>query len=389
MEEEKKEKRNPFLRFLAFLVTLALVLGAVFLVANWQKLNFDAVKRYFTYRSLVKNESGQAESYSYDGGISSSFARLGDDLLVCSASGIRLYSASGAAYVDQTCHLDHPVVSVGGNAALVYDAGGTDLYVYANRELVFSLTVENDYSILSASLSAQGQLTVVTQASGLKGAVTVYDAAYQPVLGVNLSSRFITDAILSPDGKTLALATAGQTGGVYDSQIAFYSLSRTTDDREPDKICSLGNNAVLKLSWPSQPLRVLGENALCYVSADGTLTGSYSYGGRYLKGYSLDADGFAALLLGKYRAGSSADLVTVDLTGQEAAARSFDYQILSLSAAGRYLSVLTADGLTIYTQDLTPYHTLEGGQGARKVLQRPDGSVMLIAGETSRLYLPD
>ena len=90
MEEEKKEKRNPFLRFLAFLVTLALVLGAVFLVANWQKLNFDAVKRYFTYRSLVKNESGQAESYSYDGGISSSFARLGDDLLVCSASGIQI-----------------------------------------------------------------------------------------------------------------------------------------------------------------------------------------------------------------------------------------------------------------------------------------------------------
>ena len=86
---------------------------------------------------------------------------------------------------------------------MVYDAGGTDLYVYANRELVFSLTVEKDYSILSASLSAQGQLTVVTQASGLKGAVTVYDAAYQPVLGVNLSSRFITDAILSPDGTVL------------------------------------------------------------------------------------------------------------------------------------------------------------------------------------------
>ena len=79
MSEEKK--RNPVLRVLAFLVTAALVLGAVFLVANWQKLNFDAVKRYFTYRALAKNESGQAESFSYDGGVNSAAVSTPDQPL--------------------------------------------------------------------------------------------------------------------------------------------------------------------------------------------------------------------------------------------------------------------------------------------------------------------
>lgn len=385
----EEQKKHPLRRGLTFLLTLALVLGGVFLVANWRKLNFDYIRRYFSYRSLSRTESGQVESFSYDGGSSSSFARLGNDLLVCSKNGIRLYSSGGVAYVDRTCTLANPIVSVGGSAALVYDAGGSSLYVYRNREEIFSYTTETGQSILSASLSAQGILTVATQASGVKGSVTVYDSNFKPLLGLNISSRFITDAILSPDGKTLALATSGQTGGTYDSRIAFYALNRGAEDKEPDAVYSLGNNAILKLNWSSEPLRVLGENALVLVNSDGTEAGSYSYNWRYLKGYALDGDNSCALVLGHYRAGTDADLVTVDLQGQELAVMETGRQILSISAAGRYLSVLTVDDLTIYADDLQIYHRTEEPDGARKVIQHADGSVTLIAGETARLYLPD
>lgn len=388
MDNEEK-KKNPFLRFLAFLLTLVLVLGAVFLVANWEKVNFDFVRRYFAYRSLARNESGQVESFSYNGGVGSTFAELDGDLLVCSPSGVRLYSPGGAAYVDRPCVLANPVLSVGGSTALVYDAGGTDLYVYRDRAEVFSLSAGTTKPILSASLSAQGLLTVVSQTNIAKGAVTVYDAGFQPMFGVYLSSRFVTDAVLSPDGKTLALATSGQTGGIYDSQIAFYALDRSADNKEPDAVCSLGNNAILKLDWTASPLGVLGENALAFVNTDGALAGSYSYSYRYLKGFSLDGDGFCTLLLGKYRAGTDADLVTVDPAGNELSSLALGEQVLSLSSAGKYLSVLTADGLDIYTGTLELYHTLADLQGARKVLQRSDGSVLLIARETARLYLPN
>lgn len=386
---DKEVKKNPLLRVLAFLLTVALVLGSVFLVANWQKLNFDYIRRYFTYRNLKHDENGQVESFSYAGGLGSSFVRVGGDLLVCSLGGVRLYSESGTAYAEQVCTLNHPILSSGGDVGLVYDAGGTDLYVYKDHDLAFSLTVKEGASILSASLSAQGILTTVTQQSGVKGAVTVYDGDFQPSWGVNLSSRFVTDAILSPDGSTLAIFTAGQTGGIYDSQVAFYSQHHDSDDPTPDAVCSLGNNTVLKVAWPSGPLRALGESALCYVNQDGTLAGSYPYSFRYLKGFSLDGDGFCALLLGKYRAGTEADLVTVGSDGEELASLPLDQQVLSLSSAGRYLSLLTADALSIYTGELELYHASEDLPGTRKILQRPDGSVTLLASESARLYLPD
>ena len=385
MEDKKK---NPLLRFLAFLLTAALLLGAVLLIANWQKLNFDFIRRYFTYRSLVKNESGQVESFRYIGGVGGSFTQLGDDLLVCSESGVRLYSPGGTAYVDQPCVLDHPFVSTGGTAAVVYDGGGSDLFVYRDREQVFSYTAEKGHSILYASLNTQGQLVLVTQASGLKGEVTIYDSSYTPLYGLKISSRFVTGAELSPDGRTLALVTSGQTGGIYDSQISFYSFPRSAEETEADSVCSLGNNTILRTHWSDGLLRVLGENALAFVSPDGTLAGSYSYGRRVLKGFSLEGD-TCALLLGKYRAGSSADLVMVNAEGKELAALNMEEQVLSMSSTGRYLSVLTADGLTVYTGKLDVYHFSDALQGARRVLQRQDGSVTLISSETARLYLPN
>lgn len=388
MDKEAKKRSLPR-RILTFLLTAALVLGSVVLVANWEKLNFDSIRRYFTYRNLKRNEHGQVESFSYVGGLGSSFVRVGGDLLVCSAGGVRLYSESGAAYVDQVCSLTNPVLSSCGDTGLVYDVGGSELFVYKDHAQVFSLSVGEGHSILSASLSAQGRLTTVTQQSGVKGAVTVYDEAFQPSWGVNLSSRFVTDAVLSPDGGTLAVITAGQTGGIYDSQVSLYSHSRTGGDPTPDAVCSLGNNAVLKVSWPSGPLRVLGETALCYVNADGSLAGSYPYAFQYLKSFSLEGDSFSTLLLGKYRAGTEAELVTIGLDGQEIASLALDQQILSLSSVGRYLSTLTADGLSIYTGDLKLYHSSADLLGTRKILQRPDGTVTLLGDESAQLYLPD
>ena len=387
MEEE--QKKRPIRRFLAFLVTAALVLGAIFVVVNWQALNLDAIKRYFTYRSLTKNETGQVESYTYTGGVTSQFACLGDDLLICSSSGIRLYSPSGTAYIDKASHMEHPIISVGGDAALVYDAGGSQLFVYHDREQVFSYTSKADNAILAANINAQGQVVIVTQASGLKGSVTVYNTEYQPVMSVNLSSCFIYDAVLSPDGSTLALATSGQTGGVYNSMISFYSVTHPNEKDEADAECALGTDAVLKLDWHSPDLRVLSEEELYFVSPKGEIAGTYPFNDLYLKGFTLDGDGFVSLLLGKYRAGSAAELVTVDRNAKELARQEINRQVLSMSSAGRYLSILTSDELVIFTQDLKPYHALTGNQGAQKVLQRPDGSVMLISGETARLYLPD
>ena len=147
-------------------------------------------------------------------------------------------------------------------------------------------------------------------------------------------------------------------------------------------------DTALALRWDSSGIWVLGETGLSILSPSGEVTGYAGYGGLYLKDFSLTGDGTAALLLGRYRAGTDSQLWTVSPDGTTRAALPVEEQVLSLSAAGRYVGLLTADRLDVYDQNLEPYSTLEGTQGAQKVLQQADGSAMLIANAAAWLYLP-
>lgn len=385
LEPKPQKKPNIWKRVLAFLVTLCLLLGAVAAVAYRDRLNLDFIRRWFTYRSLEKSDSGQAAAFQFDDSGSGGSCPLGDDLLVWSNTGARIYSVSGVEYLNDGFTLASPMANFNGSSAVVYDAGGNTLRVYADRAMVFSLDVRSGHEILSARMGPGGQLAVTTQEPGYKGVVTIYDAGFQPVMAVRISTRFVTDGMLASDGNTVAVLTAGQQDNTFESRLDLYPL----DGDAPFAQCSLGNEAILDLYCGSGTFWALGDGALSAVPLDGSAVHVYDYGGRYLKDYALKGDGFAALLLGKYRAGSSASLVTVDREGREVASLDMEEQVLDMDAAGRYTAVLTAAALTLYTDDLRVYQTLENTMGAQSVVLRSDGTAYLIGGETARLYIPD
>ena len=133
-----KKRPNLFVRFLAFLTTLALVAGAVFLVANRDKYNLDSLRRWISYLGVERSESGQTDSFSYEGGSANSFASLDGGLLVCSPSSIQLYSPGGELVLSKTVStMENPVIDANEHTALVYDAGGRDLFVFPARRKSF------------------------------------------------------------------------------------------------------------------------------------------------------------------------------------------------------------------------------------------------------------
>lgn len=379
-------KRPRFLLRLAlFLLSAALVIGAVSVVVFRDRLNLDSIKRWIHYRTLSISDSGRAESFPYDGSLNDTFTALDGDLLVCSPNAISLYSSSGTRYVNQAVQMQNPVVDSNGSLAVVYDAGGSSLYVLGQRELIWQ--GEDFDSILSARLNRDGYLTVVTQSSGYRGVVTVCDSTYTPLMSVNVSSAFVLDAALSDDGHTLAILTMGQQDGVVQSTLSLYGLN-TGDSGQftPDVTTSLGAVVALDTKHTQDQVWMVTDQGLTIADHEGqTVTADWS--SLYLKRYTLDGDGFAAALLGRYRAGSQAQLWVTDEQGQTRTLE-IDQQVLSLSAAGRYIAVLTGDRLDIYTDTLELYASLEGTQGARGALALEDGSAILISDDTVSFYIP-
>ncbi len=381
----KARKLSAFLvRVIAALVVLAVGLCLVVLVAFRDRLNMDSIKRWFHYRSLTLSDNGQSEAFAYDGSVNDTFAALDGDLLVCSGNAISLYSGSGARYIHQEVNLENPVVSTNGSMAVVYDAGGSSLYVLGQRTLVWS--AEGLEPILSARLNRNGQLTVVTQEGGYRGMVTVYDASYRPLMSVNLTSAFVMDAALSDDGRTLATVTAGQAEGAFATGLELYAMDYASGSYQPDVNCSLGGGVALDVRHTASAVWVLSDHGLTITSHEGQ-TARVDWSDRYLRRYTLSGDGFAAALLGRYRAGSQAELWVVDQQGERRVLE-LNEQVMGISAAGRYLAVLTGDRLDIYTDKLELYSTLKGTKGARTVLLLPDGSAILVSVDSAGFYVP-
>ena len=380
-----KKKPRFFVRVILFILALIVVLGAVAVVVFRDRLSLDNIKRWIHYRSLVLNDSGQAEAFPYDGTLDDTFAVLDGDLLVCSSTSISLYSGSGTQYVDLTVSMSTPVVDTNGSLAVVYDAGGSQLYVLGQRELIWS--ADDLDSILSAHLNRNGQLTVVTQASGYKGSVTVYSSQYEPLMSVNLSSAYVMDAALSDNGKDLSILTVGQKDGVFDSTLSLYTLNTgDSGDFQPDLTCDLGTTVILETLHTADLVWSMGDKGLAITDHEGT-TSWVNWSKMYLKQYDLTGDDFALALLGKYRAGSQGELRVISPDGTYQSLE-LDQQVLSISASGRYFAVLTANQLDIYTSDMQLYATLTGTQGARQVHLMKDGSAILISAQSASFYVP-
>ena len=383
-QEEKprrvaKRRRRPLLVLLAVAAVLAGIVTAAVLL---DRSGFDGLRRSIIYAKAVKDENGCAQLYRYNSDQSGHFASLDGSLVSVSMHQLTVLDEKNRTLYDESVKFQVPSLQSRGGRAVAYDVGGTEVYVLSDKGLVYKLDCAGE--VLNASLNQKGWLTVVCGESGCKAAVRVYDAEGEAVFAFRSSDRFVMTAALSADSRTLAAVTMGQENGVFASYVVFY---RVNSDKEAGR-CTLRGSLVYDLTAAGSGFCAVTEEQLCFLSGDGVMTAAYDYGGDYLRRVSVSDDGYAAVLLGRYRTGTQHRIVTVNGEGKELAALEIDAEVASLSAAGRYVAVLTGEELVIYDKQLKPCAQLQEVSQAREVLMRSDGSAVLAGSMAASLYLP-
>ena len=381
-KSKEAEKRHPIRSFLSFALMLAAVLLVVLFAAYRDGTGFDVLRRYLHYGRPEK--AGGGVVYHYDAASKNRFAMLGESLVVLSDASLRLFNSAGEEVWSTPVTMTAPALATGGNRAVAYDVGGTALYVLDQSGLLLELTASEEEPYISATLNKDGELAVTAQKRGYKGSVTVYDRTMSPdpVFEFKSSQRFVLDGYIL--GDFLAAVTLGQENGVFVSNIVLYRMPQ----EEPAASCSISGGLAAAIGEQEGKLAVVSDTSLTFAGSGGEITGTYSYGGAYLREYDLEGAGFAALLLNRYRSGSVGRLVTVDKEGGELGSLDVREEVLGISVSGRYIAVLYADHLVVYNQDLQPYASLQGTGDAREALMRSDGSVLLLSANSARLFLP-
>ena len=381
---EPKKRRHLLRNFLIFLLVLIVGLGIV-LRAVWRDgTGFDALHRYFAYVSSAV--SSEKTVYQFDTDNSNRFAEMGDGcLVILSDTALRMLGADGSEIWSANVQMTAPALVQGGGRIAAYDVGGTAVYVLDESGEQMELTAEGP--IVSASLNSSGMLAVTSQVSGTKGRVDVYTADGSALAEVNAHRRFVADACVTEDGKSLSVVLMGQEDGTFVSDVSFYDLTRP-GEAEVTADYVVQDGLVTAMGCHGSSILTVTDTCFASGRANGKLTGTYSYDGEYLREYDLGGDGFTALLLNRYQSDSVGRLVTVDDEGAGIASLDISEEVRSLSANGRYLSVLYEDRLVVYNSDLEIYATLHGPEHTREVLTRTDGSVLMIASDSAQLFLP-
>lgn len=371
-------------RVLTVILTLVVVLGVV-VAAAWKDLSsLDSVRRLFSYNKVQQDEQGKAELYSFSNDRSNVFALLGDHLIIASTTNVSVLGSDGSIVCSENVKLTTPAIAVGGQTAAVYDIGGRALLIFSASGLVRDMSGEVSGSILSVSLNSSDYMALNTEKSGYKSAVTMYDASGEKVLAFNSSEHYVIDATVLRDCKHMAAVTLGESGGVFADTVNIYSLGSD----KPTAVNTLTGSLLLSTGSVAGTLACLTDEGLALFTAEGSLSGSYRYEYPYLRGQSLNGENFAALLLGRYRSGSTMKLVTIAQDGSTLASLDTTGEVLSMSAAGRYIAVLYSDSLVIYTPQLEEYARLDGTEYARSVLMRSDGTAVLVGSSSAWLYIP-
>lgn len=376
---QPKNKKKKWLRLA---VVTAIVLAIVALAVLWDSTTFDGLRRSFVYARADKDENGCARLYSYDSDRSGCFATLDGSLIRSSLSQVSVMGEDGNMRFHESVKFRCAAIDSNGKRAVAYDIGGTELYVLDSKGLVHHITCDSE--VQSAQLGEDNKLAVVVNKSGYKAAVYVYDAAGKLTFEFDSADKFIMTAAVSGDGKHLAAVTMGQSDGVFTSYVVIYRMTR----KEPTATCELPGEAVYDLRTVDNTFCVVAENALYFVANNGTINASYPFEESYLRRCSLQGDGFAALLLGRYKSGAQGTLLTVDERGKVIGEVEADGEVLDLSASGNYVAALYSDHLTIYDKRMRECATLSNVSAAREILMRDDGSAVLAGNGSAALYLP-
>ena len=183
----------------------------------------------------------------------------------------------------------------------------------------------------------------------------------------------------------MAAISLGQTGGVFESSLLVFS---TTQEAPLAKV-SLGNQLIYDVVFlDKETICAIGEDSVEILDLSGKILGSYSYENFYLHHFSTEGKDFITLVFNQYTAGNTYSVVTLDFKGTVRGQMTIQEDILSVSATGNYMGVLTSGELQIYTSHLKPYHQAEELAGASKIEMREDGSVILIGNGAASVYLP-
>lgn len=377
-----RRRRHRLIYLVLLLALAALVLSVTLWLVNHLK-NSSGTQIVGDLGVTVAEEGGTLGELAVDSALGTQFSAYQGGVALLTGDEFRIYSSSGKQSFYRQVTMSTPILRTGGKVNLVFDRGGTSYFVVNNQKETLNKTLS--LPIINAGVNEKGWCAITAQEKGYKCAVTVLNDKQQEVYYAYFSASYVTAAAVSNDGSYLVTGAVLQEDGLYLTRLSLYDLSEPTPVQQID----LSDVTVLDLRFlENGNLVVLTEESLLIYSRNGDtleLLQQTSFDGENLRAYSLEGGNFACVVLSRFKVGGQGRLVLMDGSGNETQPLTIEEQVVSMSASGTYIAVLTATDVQIYNKKLELVKSESQLTDVRKVLMRSDGTALLVSTNSVRV----
>ena len=322
--------------------------------------------------------------YDFEAGLNTVYEPFGSGLAVASGDTYSFVSGLGDSSYSIQLRYNDPAIRVSEDYVLLYDRNGTGLCV-ANGYAEY-LNTHTDSPILTASMNQNGDFALVTDQTGYRSAVTVYDSRQRLLCQWLTSQYYVMAASVSPDGQHFAALCLGQNGMELTTRVLYFDIGKEA----PVWTVELGERQVYSMTHDKSGglVIVCDDGVARYL--DGQSTGRLAFD-RSLRLLSAQEGGDVLLAFDTGSAGSRGTFIQVLGDGLSSLwSGSFSGVPRAMDCRGGTVALLMADRLESvrYVGETIVRDTLEIA-GPRDVAVSPEGDPILFYSDRAEKVLPD
>lgn len=185
-----------------------------------------------------------------------------------------------------------PVLKSKGKYVLRYNFDSENAYIIKNGKSTELLTGN---PVIGGTVNENGYSAIITREKGYKSQIIVFSDEGEVLYKWHSADSYITDAVVSPDNRTLAVASIDFTTNITTGELMYFNFYQ----EKPYAGKILDNNLVLSMEFTDKnSLLVVGDSASGVYNLTGEEQATYPYDGKKLSNYATSPDGNLVLAIG-------------------------------------------------------------------------------------------
>lgn len=237
-DPEKKEKeKNAKISVAVLLGLVVLIVAVTFFIANADgffpgqetttKMNVVEINQGES-KDSVQSPSSSANGFpiSFKNGAIESAACVNSCVFVLTHDAVTCVSATGKIIFTYSLGFSDPSLKASDNYAIVYDRQGSEFTVFNTKGLYFKGQSDEEGKILTACVSNDGKAIIASRRTGSASALAVYTKNKGSDFAWACAKEHILSLDITKNGKTLACAAIGSTGGEIYTKCYVFDLAK-------------------------------------------------------------------------------------------------------------------------------------------------------------------